>query len=88
MSYSRSIADTDKQGRLVIHSPELKTEDLFLNGQSVAWDPDTTGLMPNSSALRWEHDGISYSLMGRGLTKAEAVQLFLSLRPAGTSRPQ
>lgn len=44
-------------------------------------------LMPNSSALRWEHDGISYSLMGRGLTKAEAVQLFLSLRPAGTSRP-
>lgn len=88
ISYSRVISDTDEQGRLTTHSPELKTEALVLNEQSVTWDPDTTGRMPNSSALRWERDGISYSLMGRGLKKDEAVQLFLSLRPVATSRPQ
>jgi hypothetical protein len=34
-----------------------------------------------SSALRWEEEGVSYSLMGRSLTREEAVDLFLSLRP-------
>lgn len=34
-----------------------------------------------SSALRWEKEGVSYSLMGRSLTREEAVDLFLSLRP-------
>ena len=33
-----------------------------------------------SSALRWEVNGVSCSLMGRSLTKAEAVGLFQSLR--------
>ena len=36
-----------------------------------------------SSALRWEEEGVSYSLMGRSLTREEAVDLFLSLRPLG-----
>ena len=39
------------------------------------------GQRASSSALRWEADGVSCSLMGRSLTKAEAVDLFLSLRP-------
>ena len=34
-----------------------------------------------TSALRWEEDDVSYSLMGRSLTREEAVDLFLSLRP-------
>ena len=88
MSYSRTVAGTDKQGRLVQQSPELRTEEFLLREQSVTWDPDTTELIPNSSALRWERDGITYSLMGRRLTREEAVQLFLSLRPAEKSRLQ
>ena len=82
MRYSRVVGGTDKQGRVVQYSPELRTEELFLRNQSVTWDPDTTGLIPNTSALRWEHEGISYSLMGRALARDEAVQLFLNLRPA------
>jgi hypothetical protein len=39
-----------------------------------------------SSALRWEEDGVSYSLMGRSLTREEAVELFLSLRPLDEAR--
>lgn len=84
MSYSRVIGGTDKQGRFFQHGSELKTEELVLGNQSVTWDPDTTGRIPNSSALRWEREGISSSLMGRALTKDEAAQLFLSLRPADT----
>ena len=34
-----------------------------------------------TSALRWEENDVSYSLMGRSLTREEAVDLFLSLRP-------
>jgi hypothetical protein len=34
-----------------------------------------------SSALRWEANGVSYSLMGRSLTREEAVDLFSSVRP-------
>lgn len=82
MSYSRVVVGTDKQGRFVQQSPELRTEELLVGNQSVTWDPDTTGRIPNTSALRWERDGISYSLMGRALTRDEAVQLFPSLRPA------
>ena len=84
MSYSRVIGGTDKQGRFFQHGSELRTEELRLGNQSVIWDPDTTGLIPNSSALRWEGEGISYSLMGRALTKDEAAQLFLSLRRTDT----
>jgi hypothetical protein len=36
-----------------------------------------------SSALRWEADGVSYSLYGRSLTREEAIDLYLSLRPLG-----
>jgi hypothetical protein len=35
----------------------------------------------DSSALRWEEDGVSYSLMGRSLTHDEAVDVFFSRRP-------
>lgn len=86
MSYSRVVTGTDKQGAFVLDSPELKTEEMSLGGRSVTWDPDTTGRIPNSSAMRWEREGVSYSLMGRALTRDEGVQLFLSLRPADTSR--
>jgi hypothetical protein len=34
---------------------------------------------PDLSAPRWEEDGVSYSLIGRSLTREEAVALFLSL---------
>ncbi len=64
----------------MLEAPELKTEEFLLNGQKVVWDPDTTTLIPNSSALRWETDGVSYSLMGRAITRDEAEQVFLSLR--------
>jgi hypothetical protein len=37
--------------------------------------------MRDISALRWEEDGVSYSLMGRSLTRDEAVELFFSRRP-------
>jgi hypothetical protein len=81
IAYSRVVDDRDTQGRLVLRSPELKTEELSLAGGTVMWDPDNTGRIPNSSALRWERDGVSYSLFGRALTREEAVELFLSLRP-------
>ena len=69
--------------------PELKTEEFVVNGQPVVWDPDPTGRFPHSSALRWERGDVSYSLNARAaLTRDEAVQLFLSLRPFEMPKPQ
>lgn len=81
MAHSRVVMGTDRQGRWISETPALKTEELMLDGQTVVWDPDNTGRRPDSSALRWERDGVSYSLMGRALTRDEAVQLLVSLRP-------
>jgi hypothetical protein len=86
VQYSRVIGGTEKQGRFTTYSPELKTEELVLDGHTVVWDPDSTALMPNSSALRWERERVTYSLLGRALTRDEAVQLFLGLRPANTQQ--
>lgn len=79
--YSRTVGGTTPDGRMVFESPKLMTEELTLNSRAVVWDPDNTGLNRNSSALRWEADDIAYSLTGRSLTREEAVELFLSLRP-------
>ena len=81
MGHSRVVMGTDRQGRWISETPELKTEELPHDGLIVVWDPDNTGRRPDSSALRWERESVSYSLMGRGLTRDEAVQLFVSLRP-------
>ena len=77
ISHSRSISDSD--GRVIGVAPLV--ERFAVEGQQVTWDPDTTGIMPNSSALRWEANGVSYSLYGRALTRYEAVALFSTLRP-------
>jgi hypothetical protein len=82
VGYSRMQNRTTPDGRTVFESPELKTEELSLGGQLVVWDPDPWGPgQAEGSALRWEEDGASYSLMGRSLTREEAVELFLSRRP-------
>jgi len=95
VAYGRSVSRTTGDGKLVMESPELKTEEMSFHGQTVVWDPDPEPPSPvnghwpgtwflhrsESSALRWEEDGVSYSLMGRSLTREEAVDLFLSLRP-------
>jgi hypothetical protein len=77
IAYSRSVRGPDG----VVRGVPPAIEPLTIGGQSVTWDPDTTGLRPNLSALRWESMGVSYSLYGRALLKEEAVSLFLSLRP-------
>ncbi len=81
VAFERSVMRNTADGGLVTESPALKAEELSLDGRNAVWDPDTTGLRPDSSALRWEEDGVSYSLMGRSLTREEAVDLFLSLHP-------
>ncbi len=81
MAYSRSVGTSDAGGGITSESPELQTETFVLDGQTVVWDPDTTGLLPNTTALRWEADGVSYALMGRSLRRQEAENVFLSLRP-------
>ncbi len=85
VAYGRAVSRTTGDGKLVVESPELKTEEMSFHGQTVVWDPDPEPAPPGhrseSSALRWEEDGVSYSLMGRSLTREEAVDLFLSLRP-------
>jgi hypothetical protein len=94
VGYSRSVSRRTAESELVVESPELKAEEMSFRGQTVVWDPDPEP--PSSkelhwpgtwfrrrsetSALRWEEDGVSYSLMGRGLTREEAVDLFLSMR--------
>ena len=77
ISYSRSVMGSDGVSRGV--PPAIET--LTIGGQRVTWDPDTTGVNPNLSALRWESIGVSYSLYGRALIKEEATSLFSSLRP-------
>lgn len=77
VAYSRVVSGPG--GSVIGVAPSIET--LTLNGQTVTWDPDTTGIMPNNSALRWEANGVSYSLYGRALTRDEAVALFSSLRP-------
>jgi hypothetical protein len=77
ISYSRSVSGPD--GVLKSVPPAIET--LTIGTQRLTWDPDTTGVNPNLSALRWESIGISYSLYGRGLVKEEALALFTSLRP-------
>jgi hypothetical protein len=97
ISYSRAVSRTTADGRLVLESPELKTEEVSFGGQTVLWDPDPAPpstvdvhwpgtwflRRQETSALRWEEDDVSYSLMGRGLTREEAVHLFLSMRAMG-----
>jgi hypothetical protein len=56
--------------------PPPRPPDIFSPG---TWSPFR--YRSESSALRWEEGGVSYSLMGRSLTREEAVDLFLSLRP-------
>jgi len=60
---------------------ELRTETFTVDGQVLVWDPDPTGKMPLTSALRWEADSVSYSILGRALTRDRAVEIFLSLKP-------
>jgi hypothetical protein len=79
---------TAPDGSTVFESPELKTEELSLSGQTVVWDPDPepsprSPHRSESSGLHWEEHGVSCSLMGRSLTREEAVDLFLSRRPLG-----
>jgi hypothetical protein len=94
VAYGRSVSRTTADGKFVMESPALKTEEMSFAGQTVVWDPDPAPPLPKvhwpgtwfqhrqeTSALRWEEDGVSYSLMGRSLTREEAVDLFLSLRP-------
>ena len=77
VAFSRVV--TGAGGSVIGVAPAIET--LTLSGQAVTWDPDTTGIMPNNSALRWEANGVSYSLYGRALTRDEAVAVFSSLRP-------
>ena len=77
IAFSRSV--TGRDGVMKGVAPAI--EKLSVGGQPVTWDPDTTGVNPNLSALRWEDAGVSYSLYGRALTKAEAVTLFSTLHP-------
>lgn len=77
IAYSRSVSGP---GNTTIGIPPA-IEVLTVNGQRLTWDPDTSGIMPYSSALRWEANGISYSLCGQALTREEAVALFAGLRP-------
>ena len=77
IAYSRVVSGPG--GTTVGVAPSVEV--LTVNGQQLTWDPDTTGIMPNSSALRWEANDVSYSLCGRALTRDEAVALFSSLRP-------
>jgi hypothetical protein len=95
VGYSRAVSRTTAEGKLVLESPEVKTEEMSFHGQTVVWDPDPRPPSPvavhwpgtwfqhrqETSALRWEENGVSYSLMGRSLTREEAVDLFLSMRP-------
>jgi hypothetical protein len=76
IAFSRSIGGA---GTSVGVAPSI--EALTVNGQQLTWDPDPTGIMPNTSALRWEADGVAYSLYGRALTRDEAVALFSTLGP-------
>lgn len=77
VAYSRSVSGAG--GMIIGVIPSIET--FTVNGQQLTWDPDTTGIMPNSSALRWEADGVSYSLYGRTLTRDEALALFSTVRP-------
>jgi hypothetical protein len=87
VTYGRSVSRKTAGGKRIVVSPELTTEKLSLGGQTAVWDPDPTAFSrgdsrhcSEGSALRWEKDGVSYSLMGRSLRREEAVKLFLSLR--------
>jgi hypothetical protein len=66
-------------GQTVVWDPDPEpppaSPDIFSPG---SWSP--LGRRSATSALRWEEDGVSYSLMGRALTREEAVDLFLSRR--------
>ncbi len=85
VGFGRATNRWTPDGQMIVESPELKTEEMSLDGQTVVWDPDPQPAPPGhrseSSALHWEEDGVSYSLMGRSLTREEAADLFLSLRP-------
>ncbi len=56
VAFERSVMRGTADGGLVTESLELKAEELSLDGRRAVWDPDTTGLSPDSSALRWEED--------------------------------
>ena len=77
MSYSRMVSGPGGEAKSVPPSPETLT----VGAQQVTWDPDTTGVNPNLAALRWEADGVSYSLYARALNKAEALRSVLRAPP-------
>jgi hypothetical protein len=87
VAHGRFGDGTTSEGAHVVEGPALKTEEMSFSGQTVVWDPDPvppgmrSRLHKDTSALRWERAGVSYSLMGQSLTREEAVRLFLSLRP-------
>jgi hypothetical protein len=100
VAFSRAHSRTTPEGKVVVESLELKTEEVNLGGQRLVWDPDPEpaseprsmllslalwffSRRQETSALRWEADGVSYSLFGRSLTREEAIDLYLSLRPLG-----
>ena len=81
ISFSRALFGPNGVG---VPAPPI-AETMTIDGQQVTWDPDSTGVNPNLSALRWEKAGVSYSLCGRALSKEEALALFSSLRPLGAT---
>ena len=94
VAYGRSVSRTTPDGKFVMESPGLRTEEMSFAGQTVVWDPDPAPPLPKvhgpgtwfqhpseRSALRSEEGGVSYSLVGRSLTREEAADLFLSMRP-------
>ncbi len=87
VAYGRFGDSATADGAHVVEGLALKTEEMSFGGQAVVWDPDPVPPGTRSrhhkdtSALRWERAGVSYSLMGQSLTRDEAVRLFLSLGP-------
>jgi hypothetical protein len=81
ISFSRALFGPNDR---VVKAPPM-AETMTIDGQQVTWDPDSTGVNLNLSALRWEKAGISYSLCGRALSKEEASAVFSSLRPLGAT---
>jgi hypothetical protein len=79
--FMRYNPTTTADGRTVFRAPQRQIEELLLDGQNVVWDPRTTK-GDCASLLLWETDGVGFSLQGPSLTREEAEDIFLSLRPA------
>ena len=56
-----------------------------ISSPGIGWRAEARSLLQparqETSGLRWEESDVSYAIMGRSLTREEAVDLFLSLRP-------